>query len=119
MADDLTAVLAGIRGRADDLGRFAEVGDIRDSANDVPGLLYAAETVLELHAQTAFARYTEACSNHLYTILPRRTCPDCRRVERLGCQRCRDENGNPAKPEDCFERSVILAALTGKAAGGA
>jgi hypothetical protein len=114
--DPLDAALRKIRDR--DAIAYASPRSMAESGADVPRLLYAVETVLELHAQTAYVAYTEACSNHLYTILPRRTCPDCRRVERLGCQRCRDENGNPAKPEDCAERNAILAALTGKGNNG-
>lgn len=78
----------------------------------------AVEAVLEMHAQTAFARYAEPCAKHLYIVIPRRACPDCVKVERLGCQRCRDENGHPAKPEDCAERNMTLRALTGKETDG-
>ena len=78
----------------------------------------AVEAVLEMHAQTAFARYAEPCARHLYVILPRRDCWNCVKVERAGCQRCRDENGHPAKPEDCAERNAVLGALTGKGNDG-
>jgi hypothetical protein len=82
-------------------------------------LLAAVDAVLEMHAQTAFARYTEPCARHLYVILPRRDCRNCVKVERAGCQRCRDENGHPAKPEDCAERNAIFRALTGAGNAGA
>lgn len=74
----------------------------------------ALDKVLELHAPTATTRYTEACARHYASMFGRLECPDCRKVERTGCQTCRDENGNPARPEDCKERTAILAALTGK-----
>lgn len=119
--DPLAAALAEIRDRDqrvwDGRGNVGGLLAVTEARDDTPRLLAAVEAVLEMHAPTAYVAYTEACSNHLFTILPRRTCPDCRRVERLGCQRCRDENGNPATPEDCRERNVILTALTGKGAG--
>ncbi|HMH92366.1 MAG TPA: hypothetical protein VK586_14930 [Streptosporangiaceae bacterium] len=123
MADDkLAAALAEIRDRDqrvwDGRGNVGGLLAITEARDDTPRLLAAVGAVLEMHAPTRYVAYTEACSNHLFTILPRRTCPDCVRVERLGCQRCRDENGNPAKPEDCFERNVILAALTGEGNDG-
>jgi hypothetical protein len=123
MAEDpIDTALAEIRDRDRRVqGGRGTVGGllaVTEARNDVPRLLYAVEVVLLLHAQTAFARYTEPCTAHLFRMLPRRTCPECVRVERAGCQRCRDENGNPAKPEDCAERNAILAALSGEGNGG-
>lgn len=73
----------------------------------------ALDAVLEMHAPTAIVRYAEPCPAHLLSISSRIGCPDCKTVIRPGCQRCRDEYGNPAEPEDCKERNAILAALTG------
>ena len=124
MADDeLAAVLAEIKER--DRRLWAEFrvaaspAELAGShADDTPRLLAALDAVLEMHALTATARYTEPCAKHLYIVIPRRDCPRCVKVERAGCQRCRDENGHPAKPEDCAERNAILRALTGKGNGG-
>lgn len=102
------------------------IGKIRDRVSHVvalaspsPALLranegaYAAlETLLAVHAPTAYTRYTEPCAAHLWDVLARRNCPDCVKVERNGCDKCRDENGNPAKPEDCEVRKIIAACLT-------
>lgn len=75
----------------------------------------AVEAVLKLHALTALHRHTEPCDRHRYRgIAERGACPDCRVIEWTGCETCRDEFGNPACPEDCRERAVILAALTGR-----
>jgi hypothetical protein len=74
----------------------------------------AVLAVLRRHALTALHRHTEPCDRHRYRIAGRGACPDCRTVEWTGCETCRDEYGNPARPEDCRERAVILAALTGR-----
>jgi hypothetical protein len=117
VADDpLAAELKKIRDRA--ALAYASPKRMAESGADVPRLLYAVEVVLELHAQTALHRHTEACPQHYASMFGRRECPDCLVVEWTGCQRCRDENGNPAKPEDCAERNVILRALTGEGADG-
>jgi hypothetical protein len=75
----------------------------------------AVLAVLRRHALTALHRHTEPCDRHRYRgISERKACPDCQVVEWTGCETCRDEFGNPARPEDCRERAVILAALTGE-----
>jgi hypothetical protein len=116
--DELAAALAEIRERHQRVhhgrGTVGSLLAVTEARNDVPRLLYAVETVLLLHAQTAHVAYTEPCAAHQFRRIGRLACRDCRKVERTGCQRCRDENGNPAKPEDCPERNVILAALTGE-----
>jgi hypothetical protein len=123
--DELTAAIAEIQGnilQAEQAGMGRDLDRTIYTHGLVTGtarrVLAAVDAVLEMHALTATARYAEPCAAHQFRILPRRTCPDCVRVERMGCQRCRDENGNPAKPEDCAERNAILAALTGKADSG-
>lgn len=80
-------------------------------------LLAAVDAVLELHPQTAYTAYTEPCTRHLGDILGQRECTSCWKVERAGCERCRDENGHPATPEDCRERQAISRALLGEEAG--
>lgn len=82
-------------------------------------LLAALGAVLAPHALTALHRHTEPCDRHRYRgIAERGACPDCRVVEWTGCETCRDEFGNPARPEDCKERAAILAALTGEGKAG-
>jgi hypothetical protein len=76
------------------------------------GAYAALEALLAAHAPTAFARYCEPCPEHRYSIAARRACPDCVKVERNGCETCRDEDGNPAKPEDCEVRKIIADSLT-------
>jgi hypothetical protein len=103
------------------------VGKIRDRVSHILALAspspdltrvnegaYAAlETLLAMHAPTALVRYAEPCADHQYTgIGARRDCPDCVKVERAGCQVCRDEYGNPAKPQDCTVRNTIADCLT-------
>ena len=117
--DDLPWSLPSVTGPdgREIFGGFADQpgADLKFAARartDVPRLLAALDAVLTLHAPTATTRYTEACSRHYASMFGRLECPDCRKVERTGCQTCRDEFGNPAKPEDCKERAVILAELT-------
>lgn len=76
-----------------------------------------ADAMLELHQQGAYTAYTESCAAHLGDILGQRECPDCRKIERTGCARCRDENGHPARPEDCRERQAISRVLLGEESG--
>jgi hypothetical protein len=117
--DVLAAALAEVRERAVSVLDPEVMNLVRtyravESARDVPVLLAAVDAVLEMHAPTACVAYTEACTAHLFRISAWRTCRDCVRIERPGCQRCRDENGNPARPEDCAERNAILTAMTGE-----
>ena len=91
---------------------------IANARADVPRLLAAVDAILTLHAPTALVRYTEACPAHYASIHGRLECGNCVKVERAGCETCRDEYGNPARPEDCKERSAILGALTGGSTGG-
>ncbi len=79
-----------------------------------PALAAAIDAVLGMHAQTAYTAYIEPCTRHLGDIPGRRGCPDCRPVQRTGCQRCRDGNGHPAPPEDCRERQAIIHELLGE-----
>ncbi|HLJ99538.1 MAG TPA: hypothetical protein VKU39_06475 [Streptosporangiaceae bacterium] len=79
-----------------------------------PALAAAIDTVLGMHAQTAYTAWIEPCAKHLGDIPGRRGCPDCRPVQRMGCDRCRDGNGRPARPEDCRERQVIMGELLRK-----
>lgn len=122
MADDqLSAEMAEIRQRSRDAVNAVNTGVLdtvraersiyRRTAKDVPRLLAALEAVLAEHAPAAYVACTEPCTAHLSDINGRRDCPDCRKVERTGCRRCRDENGNPARPEDCRERAIITRAL--------
>lgn len=77
------------------------------------GAYAALETLLAAHSPTAVVRYAEPCADHQYTAIgARRDCPDCVKVERAGCDRCRDEYGNPARPEDCEVRKIIADCLT-------
>lgn len=103
--------------------RIAKVGErvshVVALASPSPDLLRANEgayaalaTLLKAHAPTALVRYTEACPNHYASIFGRLECPDCRKVERSGCQTCRDGNGFSARPEDCEVRKIIATCLT-------
>jgi hypothetical protein len=120
---------AAARGRApvaaDDklVERIGRIGDrvshVVALASPSPDLLRANEgayaalgTLLSVHALTAFTRYTQACPAHLMYRNGYDGCPDCITVERNGCDRCRDENGRPAKPEDCEPRTIIAQCLT-------
>lgn len=119
MTDDLSASLAEIRKRSrwtSGAEGIAEPGATAvKSAGDVPRLLAAVDAVLKRHALTAFHRHTEPCARHrCRDIADRRTCAECLTVEWTGCETCRDEFGNPARPEDCKERAAILAALAGE-----
>ena len=122
--DRLSAALEEIRDRRESAGRrdttdLAEVlGRYAQSAGDVPRLLAAVEAALEVHALTALHRHTEPCDRHRYRGLPLRLrCPDCRVIEWTGCDTCRDEYGNPARPEDCTTRQAITRALLGEEEG--
>lgn len=119
MASDLLAPLAEIRGRMSEATFLTPALLAAIGMQDAPRLLAALDKVLELHAPTALVRYTEACPNHYAQVYGRLDCPDCRKVERNGCETCRDEYGNSARPEDCKERAAILAALTGKGSADA
>lgn len=117
MADPLAAELAAIRERlaACKEGLSPDLCVYFRSGEDVPRLLAAVEAALEVHALTALHRHTEPCDKHRYRGLPLRVrCPDCRVVEWTGCDTCRDEFGNPARPEDCKTRQAITRELTGK-----
>lgn len=117
MADDpLGSALKKIRDR--DVIAYASPKTMAESGADVSRLLDALDAVLVMHAPTALVRYCEPCPAHALSILSRFGCPDCKLVKRNGCQRCRDEYGNPARPEDCAERNAILRALTGKGNDG-
>lgn len=113
-ADPLAAALEKIRLRRSDA---AASGWGLASSADVPRLLAAVEAALTVHALTALHRHTEPCDRHRYRGLSERPrCPDCKVVEWTGCETCRDEYGNPARPEDCRERQLITRALLGEEA---
>lgn len=123
MAEDpVKAALDEVRERNEhriEAQRFTEYTVANHVAEgDVRRLLAALDKVAALHALTAVVRYTEACPRHYASLLGRAECGDCRKVERTGCQACRDEFGNPARPEDCKERAAVLAALSGKGKAG-
>lgn len=84
------------------------------SGTDVSVLLAAVEAALEVHALTAVHRHAEACPRHYATMHGRLECPDCVKVEWTGCDTCKDEYGNPARPEDCTTRQAISRALLGQ-----
>jgi hypothetical protein len=120
MADDrVAAALNRIRVRAG-IAHSLIADDVRRSQRDVPPLLAAVEAVLALHPLTGYVWRVEPCIQHLSfdtTPSEHRACPDCVVIHRDGCcARCRDEEGDPARPEDCKERAAILAALSGEEA---
>ncbi len=111
-ADQLTAALDEIREYCAD-GTFSNFY-VTMRAAAAPRLLAAIDAVLGMHAQTAYTAYIEPCTAHLGDIPGQRGCPDCRPVQRTGCRRCRDENGHPARPEECGERQAIIHELLGE-----
>jgi hypothetical protein len=96
------------------------IADLSKILAAAPLLLAAIDAVLTGHPLTATVRYAVPCDAHAYTAIgARRDCPQCVKVEyHDGCQECRDEFGQPVRPEDCRARKAILTALTGKAADG-
>jgi hypothetical protein len=108
--DKLAEMVGKIRDRVSRILALASPSPDLTRANE--GAYAALETLLALHAPTAVVRYAEPCADHQYTgIGARRDCPNCVKVERAGCERCRDEYGNPATPEDCEVRKIIADCL--------
>jgi hypothetical protein len=91
-------------------------GTLAGTADKLAGVVEAA---LSVHALTAFHRHAEPCGRHRYRgIADRPGCPDCKVTEWTGCETCRDEYGNPARPEDCTTRQAIARALAGEGRTG-
>lgn len=109
--DKLAGRVGKIRGRVSHILALASPSPALTRANE--GAYAALGALLAAHEPTATVRYAEPCADHQYTAIgARRDCPNCRKVERDGCRVCRDEYGNPAKPEDCKVRKIIAGCLT-------
>lgn len=109
--DKLAERVGKIRDRVSHILAVASPSPALTRANE--GAYAALETLLAAHSLTALVRYAEPCAAHQYTAIgARRDCPECVKVERPGCERCRDEYGNPARPEDCEVRKIIADCLT-------
>jgi len=108
--DKLAERVGKIRDRVTHILAVASPSPALTRANE--GAYAALETLLAVHSLTALHRHTEACPQHHASIHGRRECPDCVVVEWTGCDRCRDEYGNPARPEDCEVRKIIAGRLT-------
>jgi hypothetical protein len=107
--DQLAERIHRVHGRVSHIVALASIDLMR--ANE--GAYAALGNLLAEHAPTALVRRAEPCDAHRYTgIGARRDCPDCVMTERAGCQRCRDEYGDPARPEDCEVRKIIGLCLT-------
>lgn len=111
MADDKLAERIGMIGT-----RVSHVVAVASPSPDLmranEGAYAALGALLAAHAPTALVRYTEACPRHYASLFGRAECPDCVKVERNGCETCRDENGMSARPEDCQVRVIIARCLT-------
>jgi hypothetical protein len=108
--DKLAERVGKIRDRVSHILAVASPSPALTRANE--GAYAALETLLAMHAPTAYTRYTVACPNHYASVFGRLECPDCVQVERNGCDKCRDEDDLPARPEDCEVRNLIAASLT-------
>jgi hypothetical protein len=114
--DELAMRVAKLAGRTQailELARYPDPDLIEENRRVYDALL----GVLRMHSLTAYHRHVEYCAAHRGTLTGHPDCPDCREVEWYGCDRCRDENGDPARPEDCRERQTITSVLRGEGAG--
>jgi hypothetical protein len=101
--------------------------DVFGESDGMPLLLGALKAVLKLHTLTGYVCRMERCPQHRsfgwgWDVC--RACPNCVLIEREGCcDRCRDENGDPARAEECKERQAISGKLlrasnSGEGSGG-
>lgn len=110
---DVDALAAALEEIRHDLGLASHMTAIHIGRQG-ERLLAAVDAALEVHALTALHRHTEPCPRHYASMFGRRECPDCKVIEWTGCETCRDEYGNPARPEDCTTRQAITRALLGE-----
>jgi hypothetical protein len=103
------------------------VSDHRPWPCDAARAVGALKAVLKLHTLTGYVCRMERCPQHRsfgwgWDVC--RACPNCVLIEREGCcDRCRDENGDPARAEECKERQAISGKLlrasnSGEGSGG-
>jgi hypothetical protein len=130
VADDpLAAYLADARKRLEDrdalvarLGRGASVSSVELNVPQdrlaalFPSLLAAVEAALAAHPVDMLVQYWLSCSRHYASVFGRSECPDCRFIEYVGCDGCRNEAGHPSRPEECSTRTGVTIALLGEEA---
>lgn len=113
--DDLAVRLHLLRISADGARHTPQAFNMDVLMGDFGRALGALEKVLELHAVTGYHWHLEPCAKHGRGVPSdvARECPDCRVIEYAACETCRDDEGNPARPEDCKVRQVISLRMLG------
>lgn len=113
--DDLTARLGYLRAMAEAAQSTPEAFDLSVVMGDFGRAINALEAVLDLHAPTAFHMHIERCRAHGPEVPSAilRECPMCRTVQYAACDRCHDDQGFSARPEDCKERQAISQWMLG------
>jgi hypothetical protein len=100
--------LGVIRDRAAAHAEYGLGGTATACAEDVPILLAALDVVLRKHDLSGWSRRKVACAKHGWF---QKKCPDCKTVEYVACLSCKDEDGNPARAEDCAYRREMSDAI--------